>query len=100
VLREPLAMCDARSIAAEDLIANELKYPDWSGEIYAVAFNPQHRWYWHPRQTTAEAALLKVYDSATDGTARLSAHTAFVDPGSAADAPPRRSIELRTLVFW
>ena len=100
VLRAPLAMCDARSIALEDLIASDLMYPDWTGETYALAFNPDHRWYWYSRQAPVEATLLKIYDSATDGRARLTAHTAFDDPTSAADAPPRRSIELRALVFW
>jgi hypothetical protein len=100
VLRTPLAVCDARSIAPEDLLPSDLVYPDWTGETYAVAFNPGHRWYWHPRQTPTEATLIKVYDSATDGRARLSAHTAFDDPTGAPDAPPRRSIEIRALVFW
>jgi hypothetical protein len=100
VAQAPLAVCDARSIAPDDLIASDLVYPDWTGETYAFAYNPQHRWYWHPRQTPREATLLKIYDSATDGTARLSAHTAFDDPSSAADAPPRRSIEVRALLFW
>jgi hypothetical protein len=100
VLRTPLAICDARTIEPEDLLPSDLVYPDWTGETYAVAFNPHHRWYWHPRQIPTEATLIKVYDSATDGRARLSAHTAFDDPNSAADAPPRRSIEIRALVFW
>lgn len=96
----PLAMCDARTIAAEDLIPGELVYPDWTGEIYAFAYSPRHRWYWYPRQSPAEATVLKIFDSATDGRARLIAHTAFDDPTSPSDAPPRRSIELRALVFW
>lgn len=100
VLRTPLALCDGRTIAPEDLLPSDLVYPDWTGETYAVAFNPRHRWYWHPRQTPTEATLIKVYDSASDGRARLSAHTAFDDPTSATDAPPRRSIEIRALVFW
>jgi hypothetical protein len=100
VLQSPLAVCDARSIAPEDLLPSDLVYPDWTGETYAVAFNPDHRWYWYPKQAPTEATLIKVYDSATDGRARLSAHTAFDDPTSAADAPPRRSIEIRALVFW
>ena len=54
----------------------------------------------YPRQTPDEATLIKVYDSATDGRARLSAHTAFEDPTSAPASPPRRSIEIRALVFW
>jgi hypothetical protein len=100
VLRAPLAVCDARTIAPEDLLPSDLVYPDWTGETYAVAFNPRHRWYWHSRQTPAEATLIKVYDSATDGPARLSAHTAFDDPSGSPEAPARRSIEIRALVFW
>jgi hypothetical protein len=46
-----------------------------------------------------EALLLKCYDSKTDGRARFAPHTAFTDPTTPADVPPRESIELRTLVF-
>jgi hypothetical protein len=100
VLRTPLAVCDARSIEPTDLIPSDLVYPDWTGETYAIAFNPRHRWYWYPHQTPSEATLLKIYDSATDGRARMTAHTAFDDPTSAPDAAPRRSIEVRTILFW
>jgi hypothetical protein len=100
VLRTPLAMCDARSIELPDLIPSDLVYPDWVGETYAIAFNPRHRWYWYPHQTPTEATLLKVYDSSKDGRARMSAHTAFDDPASPPDAPPRRSIEIRSILFW
>ncbi len=100
VLQTPLAVCDARTIEPKDLMASDLVYPDWTGETYSVAFNPRHRWYWYPRQTPQEATLLKVYDSATDGRARLTAHTAFEDPSSPPNAPPRRSIEIRAMVFW
>jgi hypothetical protein len=76
----PLAVCDARTIDAADLIASDLVYPDWTGETYTVAYNPRHIWFWYPYQEPPEATLLKVYDSATDGPARLTAHTAFDDP--------------------
>jgi hypothetical protein len=100
VLRTPLAVCDARSIVLPDLIPSDLVYPDWVGETYSIAFNPRHRWYWYPRQTPGEATLLKIYDSAKDGRARMTAHTAFDDPTSVPNAPPRRSIEVRTILFW
>ncbi|HLZ99632.1 MAG TPA: CmcJ/NvfI family oxidoreductase [Steroidobacteraceae bacterium] len=100
VLQTPLAVCDARTIESADLLPSDLVYRDWTGETYAVAYNPDHRWYWFPRQSTTEAALLKIYDSATDGRARLTAHSAFDDPHSAPDAPPRRSIEVRAMLFW
>jgi hypothetical protein len=96
----PLALCDARSIDRGDLIPGDLVYPDKVGEIYGFAPNPGHRWLYYPSLQTHEVLLLKIFDSKTDGTARLTAHTAFEDPTSAPDAPPRRSIEVRSLVFW
>jgi hypothetical protein len=96
----PLALCDARSIAPADFIATDLVYPDRVGETYAVAYNPAHRWYYFPRQQRDEAVLIKCYDSKDDGRARFTAHTAFEDPTSPPDAPPRESIEIRTLAFF
>jgi hypothetical protein len=96
----PLALCDARSIDASDLIASDLVYRDKVGETYAFQANPAHRWYYYPTLRPDEVLLLKIYDSQDDGTARLTAHTAFEDPASPADAPARRSIEVRSLVFW
>ena len=96
----PLALCDARSIAPSDLVPTDLVYPDKVGETYSFRYNPDHRWFYYPRLSPDEVLLLKIFDSRTDGTARLTAHTAFDDPTSRPGAPPRRSIELRTLVFW
>jgi hypothetical protein len=95
----PLALCDATSVAADDLIASDLIYPNRSGETYSVKFNPDHRWFYFPEMAADEALLLKCYDSATDGRARFAPHTAFIDSTTPRDAPPRESIELRTLVF-
>jgi hypothetical protein len=95
----PLAMCDGQTVAAGDLVASDLIYPNRSGETYSVKYNPNHRWYYIPEMRTDEALLLKCYDSATDGRTRFGPHTAFTDPTTPADAAPRESIELRTLVF-
>src|ERR687893_812198 len=95
----PLAVCDAASAAPGDLVPSDLIYPDRTGETYQVRFNPAHRWYWLPEMTPEEALQLKCYDSARDGRARFSPHTAFADPGAPPDAPPRRSIEIRALLF-
>jgi hypothetical protein len=100
VWRAPLALCDARSIESRDLLPSDLVYRDWTGETYSVAYSPDHRWYWFPYQTPSEATLLKIYDSATDGRARLTAHTAFDDPTTVNSAPARRSIEIRAILFW
>jgi hypothetical protein len=95
----PLAMCDARSVAPDDLVQQDLVYRDRVGEIYAVTYNPAHRWYYAPEMQADEALLLKCYDSATDGRARFMPHTAFEDPTAPADMLPRESIEIRSLVF-
>ena len=49
--------------------------------------------------TADEILLLKCFDSKVDGRARFAPHSAFADPTTPSDAPPRESIELRTLVF-
>ncbi len=95
----PLAMADGTTVAADDLVASDLIYPNRRGETYSVKYNPGHRWFYFPEMTPDEALLLKCYDSATDGRTRFAPHTAFVDPTTPADAPLRESIELRTLVF-
>ncbi len=99
LLDAPLAVCDAQSVLAQDLIPSDLIYRERIGETYSVSYRPSHRWYYFSKMTTDEVLLLKCYDSATDGRARFAPHTAFIDPTTPPDAPPRESIELRTLVF-
>ena len=73
---------------------------DKVGETYAVVHRTRHRWFYFPRLTPDEVVLLKIYDSQATGTARLSAHTAFEDPTTPEGAPPRQSIEARTIAFF
>src|SRR5215510_9610656 len=65
----------------------------------SVTLDPDHRWFYVPEMRADELLLLKCYDTKTDGRARFAPHTAFTDPTTPVDAPPRESIELRTLVF-
>lgn len=95
----PLAVCDARTVKFDELVPTDLVYPHRIGETYSVTYNPEHRWLYVPEMAADEILLLKCFDSKTDGRARFAPHTAFVDPTTPADAPPRESIELRTLVF-
>ena len=98
VERSPLALADASSIRPEDLIATDQVFPDRIGEIYLLAHDPAQRWYWAPHMTPDEVLLIKGYDSLTDGRARFTPHGAFDLPETPAAAPPRESIEVRTLV--
>jgi hypothetical protein len=100
VQEAPLAVCDARTVAPQDLIGTDMKYPDRTGETYALAFNAAHRWYFIPHMRPDEATLIKTYDSATDGRARFTPHSAFDDPTTPPDAPRRESIETRMLLSF
>ncbi len=95
----PLAVCDARTIAPGDFVATDLRYADRTGEVYSLRFNPSHRWFYFPRMEADEAMLLTCFDS-DGGRARFTAHTAFDEPATRADAPPRESVEVRTLAFF
>ena len=98
--QQPLAICDARTIAAGDLIAAERRHPNRVGETYHIAHNPDHRWFYVPEMKRNEALVFKTYESATDGRARFTGHTSFDDPNSRSGAAPRESIEVRLLVFF
>jgi hypothetical protein len=95
----PLAVCDAQSMTLKDFVATDLKYRDRTGEVYSVAYNPAHRWFYFPQMRTNEALLLKCLDSDEQRT-RFTAHSAFEDPGSPPNAAPRESIEARTILFF
>ena len=86
VLRHPLAVCEARTIAPADLIPTERRHPHRIGEIYHLAYSSAHRWHYVPALRRDEAIVFKTYDSATDGRARFTAHAAFRRSG---DAPRR-----------
>jgi hypothetical protein len=96
----PLALVDAASIAPGDLVTADLVYRDRTGEIYHGLYNPDHRWFYFPEMKREEAVLIKCYDSQTDGRARFSLHSAFDDPTTPRDAPPRESIEVRSFAFF
>ena len=96
----PLAICDARTLSTDNLIASERRFPHRVGETYRISYDANQRWYYFPNMNRDEALVFKVFDSATDGRARFTPHTSFVDPNTPAGAPPRESIEMRALVFF
>jgi hypothetical protein len=108
VLDNPLAVCDALSVAPADLVAtdihhfgeDDLKTPRHSGQIYSVRHNPAQRWFYVSAMRPDEFLLLKGYDSKADGRARFMPHTGFVNPERPSEFAPRESIETRTLVVF
>jgi hypothetical protein len=100
ILSNPLALADAESVAMDDLVVAERRYPHRVGQTYRLKYNANHRWFYFPEMRRDEAIVFKVYDSATDGRARFTPHTSFADPNTPADAPARQSIEMRAFAFF
>lgn len=104
--RDALAVCDARSVAREDLQevhvygygAENYSWHEIGIETYSVKASGRQRWYYYPRMTRDETLVIKSYDSwgVIGGTCP---HASFLLPDAAPDAPPRRSIELRVLCY-
>jgi hypothetical protein len=103
VERTPLALCDASTVKAEDLFESEVRGglgdPNrrslWG---FNLAWAPEQRWYYAPHMQPDEIFAFKLFDSDA-ARVQWTAHTAFSDPTSPEDAPPRLSIELRTISF-
>lgn len=99
----PLAVCDARSIAAADLLVADAVFdppggaPEWSFESWLVAHNPAHRWVWFPDMTRDEALIFRTSDLEHGLPVP---HVAFDDPEAGPDARPRASIEMRAVAYW
>jgi hypothetical protein len=98
----PLAVCDASSVAREDLVFGPIGgnsaagVPDAAG--WNLAHNPAHRWCYVSDMQPDEVLVFKLCD--TDAhRMQWTAHTAFDHPASTPRSRPRRSIELRTLAF-
>ena len=98
--KDPLALCDARSVKKSDLIIAERRYPDRVGQTYQIRYNKNHEWFYFPKMTRDEAIIFRVYDSEVDGRARFTPHTSFVDPNSDDLSKERESIEVRMMAFF
>lgn len=100
----PLAVCDARSLSAADLIPADAIFdapgkPEWSFEGLVAAHAPQHRWYWFSNMGREEALVFKTHDSDPQR-AHCVPHVAFDDISCPRNTPPRVSIEMRALALW
>jgi hypothetical protein len=104
VYRSPLALCDAASVSPGDLNDSEVRgglmdreRPSLFG--YNLSFNPRHRWFYAPLMQPDEVLAFKLFDS-DSSRVQWTGHTAFDDPSTKPDAPPRESIEVRTISFF
>ena len=108
VLDKPLALCAANKLDARDLVRTEIRHykqenleqPAHIGEIYSIRPNPDHEWVYLSAMQIDEVIFIKCFDSAEDGRARFTPHTAVDLPGLKPDTPARESIEVRAVAFF
>jgi hypothetical protein len=100
----PLTVCDARSVARDDLIESDAVFdvpgvPEWSFEGWVVRYNPEHRWAYFSGMHRDEVLIFKTND--TDGDEpHCVPHCAFDDPSCPSGVTPRTSIEMRGIAYW
>ena len=111
IRRDPLAICDARSVRAKELVPLKRLYPDGKrGENVVVKaaedirMECQHKWYWMSEQTPDDVLMIKIFDSEDEdwesgGTVRVGPHCSFHLDGSEGEHV-RESIEVRVVVCF
>jgi hypothetical protein len=103
VRRSPLALVDASTVAAGDLVVSEVRGglgdPN-RATLYGfrLTHNPAHRWFHAPRMQPHEVMAFRLFDSDASRV-QWTGHLAFDDPTSQPGDPPRESIEVRTISF-
>ena len=99
VAQNPLAMLDAQTIHDGDI--QEYNYGG-NGKLSKSSipiYSDTHQFYYYSNMMPNEVLLIKQMDSRSDQAA-VAPHTSFIDPNSPADAPPRRSIEVRMMAVF
>lgn len=100
----PLAVCDARTVAANDLVAADGVYdygpePWTTSEAYILRFNPKHRWLYFRDMQPDDLMIFRAYNWGPRFTTGVP-HSAFEDPTCPPDAPARVSIEVRAFAVF
>ncbi|KAF2685925.1 hypothetical protein K458DRAFT_417109 [Lentithecium fluviatile CBS 122367] len=99
----PLALCDYRSTDPSDFIATDMPSPQWIGELYQVAQNPTHEWWFLPAMLDREVLIIKCFDSLAEkqngSIAKCTPHCSFVWKDTPQGARPRESLEVRALIW-
>jgi hypothetical protein len=103
VYRTPLALCDASTVRSDDLHDSEIRGglddPNRAPLYgYNLSYSPDHRWYYASRMQPEEIFAFKLYDS-DSARPQWTGHTAINDPETSVGAPPRQSMEIRTISF-
>ncbi|KAK0613639.1 methyltransferase CmcJ [Immersiella caudata] len=95
----PLAFCDPRTAGETDLIECDHVRRKFKGANMYMHHSPGQKWYYLGNQQPEEYLLLKMFDSDSTVEAKAVPHASFHHPLSTPQSRPRKSIEVRALVF-
>ena len=93
----PLGFICPSSVATQDWILLDLIYPDRKGQIFGLAANPDHDWFYMSKMKPDEVAYFNIYDNQGRPSIAHSALDMVEDPSV---QTIRKSIESRTLVRY
>lgn len=100
----PLAVCDARTVAPEDLIPADAVF-DRDGRIaftfeaWLIRHNPRQRWLHFSRMSPDEVLIFKTNDTDPHA-AHCVPHGAFDNVDCPPGVPARISLEMRGIAYW
>lgn len=100
--QRPLAFCDARTLAEEDVIPSDSLFPTYGGVLFESALirqNPNQQWYYFPDLQNDQLLVFKQGDSDVSQP-RVVPHSAFDDRSAPLNAAPRVSIEGWCMAWW
>ncbi|KAH7028075.1 methyltransferase CmcJ [Microdochium trichocladiopsis] len=95
----PLAFCDPTSVPDADLIECDHIRRKFKGANLYAHHSEEHKWCYVGNHEPDEVLLLKMFDSDSSVAAKRLLHASFRHPSAPADCKPRKSIEVRALLF-
>ena len=98
-VQNPLALLDSATLRDGDIVDYIYDGYGKGAKGSMPVYRDQHQFYFYSDMTPDEVLLIKQLDSRLNR-AKVSPHTSIIDANAPADAPPRRSIEVRLLAVF
>ncbi|KAI1137563.1 hypothetical protein F5Y05DRAFT_74238 [Hypoxylon sp. FL0543] len=94
-----LAVCDGTTVKPDDLVETDSIRQGSISTNYYVKHDEGQKWYFLKKQTPDEALIFKHFDSEPAVEAHYAVHSSIRHHHAPENAKPRKSIEVRTLIF-
>jgi len=94
----PLCVCDASSVAEDDLQTADVIYPDRVAENFQVCHSEGQRWYYIKDQMPDELLVFRATDTEKP-TSTAVPHCSFQITDHSPESPLRESIEMRVVII-